>query len=456
MLFSSSEALYSAISVCILATVALGANLRRGSHSLGLPLAYALLLMIQHIPGAWAAAVAGDSFSHKAYIQSGMNLTAAGFCAFAFGSWIARRAPSICTSHGPTGVARSLAKVPTQFLAFCLLGGWLFTFVLGFLVDVPSINALIEYGSAVWLLAVIIGLGRAVNKRSAVDILYWTALLAVYPLFILVVGGFISLGTASVIVTTSILAIIARRYWLVILALAVAGLLAVSFFVNYFAIRDELRSAAWGGAPIAERASVAAKIVTEFKLVSSDNAAHMAALDKRLNQNYFIGLAAARLEQGEVEFLWGRSIWEGVLALVPRVVWPEKPVFGGSGDIVPEMTGLRLNRTSTAWGVGNVMEFYINFGISGLLVGFIALGYAIAKLDLLAARKLLLGKPGDSILYFLPCVALIQPLGSMVELIGGSAAAVLAGLAWRRGWEMFRPVCASTGSRTSARQDAPK
>ena len=48
------------------------------------------------------------------------------------------------------------------------------------------------------------------------------------------------------------------------------------------------------------------------------------------------------------------------------------------------MTGLELNQ-DTSWGVGNVMEFYINFGLPGVVIGFLVLGWLIGALDFRAA-----------------------------------------------------------------------
>jgi len=159
-------------------------------------------------------------------------------------------------------------------------------------------------------------------------------------------------------------------------------------------------------------------------------------IDDRLNQNYFAGMAALRIQQGLVDYLWGRSVWEGVLSLVPRALWPEKPVYGGSPKIVAEMTGLVLSAT-TSFGVGNVMEFQINFGFPGVIGGFFLLGWIIGTLDLKASVAERRGDLGRLLLYFLPCVALIQPGGSIVELTGGSAAALAAAYGWKWAWKVW-------------------
>ena len=369
-------------------------------------------------------------------MQTGIILTALGICAFVAGVGGARKnLDKRSITHGAQQAAFFPTSVPQRFLIFCLIGGWALTFSVRTVVNIPSINAVIDKGGAVWLLGVMIGLASAVRRRSAIAITLWTGALLVYPAVILVIGGFMSWGSASIVLAASILCVTLKRYWRVVTGVAIGAVLGTSLFVNYFEIRSELRKAAWGGAPFEERASIASKIFTEFEFLSPDNPEHLDALDQRLNQNYFIGLAAERLERGQVEYLWGRSVWEGGISLIPRIIWPDKPVFGGSGDIVPEMTGLELERTGTAWGVGSVMEFYINFGVAGVIGGFFLLGFLIGRLDWNAARSLGVGQYGQSLIYFLPCVALIQPLGSIVELSGGAAAALLAAFAWRSAWQ---------------------
>jgi hypothetical protein len=44
---------------------------------------------------------------------------------------------------------------------------------------------------------------------------------------------------------------------------------------------------------------------------------------------------------------------------------------------------------------------------------------------------------GGTLLFFLPCVALIQPNGSIVELTGGAAAALVAAYGWKWAWKQW-------------------
>ena len=118
------------------------------------------------------------------------------------------------------------------------------------------------------------------------------------------------------------------------------------------------------------------------------------------------------------------------------MLWPDKPVYGGSGHIVADMTGLQLNE-NTSWGVGNVMEFQINFGTPGVVIGFLVLGFLLGWLDLKAALADSRGDLGNLIMYFLPGLALIQPNGSLVELSGGAAAAAVAAYLWKWAWNLW-------------------
>ncbi len=83
------------------------------------------------------------------------------------------------------------------------------------------------------------------------------------------------------------------------------------------------------------------------------------------------------------------------------------------------------------------MEFQINFGTPGVIIGFLTLGWLIGKLDLRAALAEREGDLGRSILFFLPGVALIQPNGSIVDFTGGAAAALVAAYGWKWIWNRW-------------------
>ncbi len=416
------------IFICLAAFVWLLQLLRRGRLSLGLPIAYLYSLLLIHVPGAFTRIVGRDIFPDSDLIEIAMRFTALGAICFVAGVWLARfSTPSIPFR---TEADRH------HFSWFCLLGGWSCVYGLTPLYTIPSVSAAVDKAGGIWMLGVMLGLRAACQRHDGKRIGMWLALLLVYPILMLLLGGFLSYGSAAIIVVCAVLSVSTRSYWRVVVGITCFTFLSLSIFVNYFQHRDDIRDRVWGGAPMEERIDSVVETFKEFEWLDPTNQKHLIAIDKRLNQNYFAGLAAQRIQQGQVNYLMGDSVLEGLLALVPRALWPEKPVFAGSPQIVSKMTGLPLSPT-TSFGVGNVMEFQINFGIPGVVIGFLVLGWLIGTLDLKASLAEGRGDLGGVILFFLPCVALIQPNGSLVDLFSGAAAALVGALVWNHVWKRF-------------------
>ncbi len=411
--------------VCLATFLWLLQLIRRDRVSLGLPIAYLYSLLLIHVPGALAHIVSRDFLVNSDLVEIGMRFASLGSVCFVAGVWLAR-------SSTPRMPVRQEAD-RDQFWWFCLLGGWSCIYGLSPLYEIPSISAAVDKGGGIWMLGVMLGLRAAVQRGDRKRIAIWFGVLMVYPILMLLLGGFLSYGSVAIIIVCSALTISTRSYWRVVIGITVFVFLSLSIFVNYFQHRDDIRDQVWGGAPLEARIDSVIDTVREFEWLDPTNRAQLNAIDKRLNQNYFVGLAAQRIQQGQVDYLDGDSIWEGLQSLVPRAFWPEKPVFAGSPRIVSKMTGLRLSPT-TSFGVGNVMEFEINFGIPGVIIGFFLLGWLIGTLDLRAAVAEGRGDLGGMILFFLPGVALIQPNGSLVELFSGSAAALVGAFVWSLAW----------------------
>lgn len=286
------------------------------------------------------------------------------------------------------------------------------------------------------MLGVLLGLRSACQRTDVKGVVTWLTVLMVYPSLMLLLAGFLSYGSTAIIIVCSVLIVSIQSRWRVLVGASLGMFIGLTIFVNYFAHRDEIRSRVWGGASLEERMDVVADAFLNFEWFDPNNREQLIAFDKRLNQNYFVGLAATRIQQGRVDYLYGRSVWEAVLSLVPRILWPEKPVFGGSPAIVSEMTGLHLSPT-TSFGVGNVMEFQINFGIPGVILGFFALGWLLGMLDCKAAAAESSGDFEMLTLFFLVGAALIQPNGSLVEMLSGAAAALVAAYGWNWTWRRW-------------------
>jgi hypothetical protein len=432
----------SSICICIAALFCLLWVLRRDRVSLGLPFAYLSALLLIHVPGALANASGADFLTDSDLVAIGIHFTAIGAGCFVLGVVLARS----ITRRQPIG----RPAVRHDFWLFCVLGGWFVTYALSPFGKIPSLGAAIEKGGAIWMLGVMLGLRSALPRGDVKWASIWLGALMVFPVMMLLLEGFLSYGSTAVIIACSILAISTRSYWRVFVGIAVAGFLGLTLFANYYQARDRLRSVIASNASMNVRTAVVMDMFANFKALDPTDPTALSALDERLNQNYFVGLAAARIEAGQVDYLYGRSVRDALFAVVPRFLWPDKPVFGGSPAVVSEMTGLSLSPT-TSFGVGNVMEFQINFGTPGVVIGFLLLGWLIGTLDLKAAIAESRGDAGKTILCFLPAAALIQPNGSMVELAGGAAAAVVAAYGWDWAWKQReRRIAIPLGARLLA------
>jgi hypothetical protein len=195
----------------------------------------------------------------------------------------------------------------------------------------------------------------------------------------------------------------------------------------------------WGGASLEQRLDSAFGVIRDFHIFDPYADADIMATDQRLNQNYFAGLAALRIQTGQSNLLQGRTVGDALIAVIPRALWPDKHVAAGSGTLVAEATSLILNE-ETSFGVGNVMEAYINFGLVGVLLFFTLFGYGLAWLDFTAFMAERAGNICLLLSAFLPAIALIQPNGSFVELTAGAVSAWLAGrcLFWVWQWRQRR------------------
>src|SRR5581483_4816549 len=205
----------------------------------------------------------------------------------------------------------------------------------------------------------------------------------------------------------------------------------LSFYVSYMRDRGEIREVVWGGRPLDERVEQVWGTIVEMEWFNPSDQVHLWQIDRRLNQNGFLGLAVERLARGDNEYAYGETVLDSLLALIPRAVWADKPVFAGSGDLVTRFTGVRFAE-GTSVGIGQVMELYVNFGTTGILVGFLIIGTAVAIIDRRAREALDREDWKAFALWYMPGVAILQVGGAFVEVTGTAAASLVATLAVNR------------------------
>jgi hypothetical protein len=253
---------------------------------------------------------------------------------------------------------------------------------------------------------------------------FWLGATVALPVVTVATQGFLGYGFAAMMVVFTFVAAFYRPRWQTLAVGLVLGYVGLSVFVTYMRDRGEIRRAVWGGASVVDRADRLTDTFSHADWFHLSDTKQLDLIDSRLNQTYFVGAAADYINHGHVPFAYGGTVVDAMLAIVPRAIWPDKPVSAGSGDLVTKYTGFEFME-GTSVGVGQVLEAYVNFGTTGVVVGFLLIGGLIALVDLQARAALNRGDLPGLALWYLPGLSLLQVGGSLVEVTATAASAYL-------------------------------
>ena len=425
----------------LLAGLVLLSQRRRGVLGSGLVAAYVLNLALNHWLG-------GAIYVQPGYLSSDPDIVALGFqqSTFALGAFavgVILLAPLLARrmqTRPPDVVSISQESPPVRL--YLLVGLAAFIGVAVLPVRVPTLEAIGAQGWGLLIVGLGLGCWNAWRARSLAFLL-WLGGTLLPPFVTIVTQGFLGFGTVATMAILTFVASFSRPGWKGLLATLVLSYMALSVFVTYMRDRSQIRDVVWGGGPLAARVDQVTQTVGSLEWFDPSNPDHVDRIDSRLNQNLLVGQAVAYLNQGLAEYAQGGSVWNGVLALVPRAIWPGKPVAAGSAGLVSRFTGVEF-ASGTSVGIGNVMESYISFGTAGVLVAFAVLGTVIGTVDSMAGRRLRESDWRGFLLWYLPGLSLLQVGGSFVEITSSVGAALIAVLLVAR---LLRPVTASDVTR---------
>lgn len=126
----------------------------------------------------------------------------------------------------------------------------------------------------------------------------------------------------------------------------------------------------------------------------------------------------------------GESLELGLVAFIPRFLWPNKPSLTFGNQFGVRYGILYEGNTDTTVNLTWVVEFYINYGYPGVIVGMAFVGVAFALLERWYST------PGTSLIdVIIPLsttFTLVYPESNLVSMWGGVLTGTLAfyGLAW--------------------------
>ncbi len=265
--------------------------------------------------------------------------------------------------------------------------------------------------------AILILCGRT---KKSIPTWFILASVFVWPVVTILNDGFLGFGLAASMTTFICwFQITGKKLRLrhFVLAIMIAYF-ALSITETYFVARNEIRGLVWGGTELDARTSgVSDAFVRNFQFFGLGDAKRLSFIEGRIDLSYLTGVAIERLNSGQIEFAGGGTLAQAALMLVPRALWPNRSVAVGGNTLISQYTGIEF-ASGTSVATGQVMELYINFGLFGVIVGFVLLGAALAALDQRAARALREGNDFHFALYFLPALGLLLVVDTMAAVVG--------------------------------------
>jgi len=291
---------------------------------------------------------------------------------------------------------------------------------------VPSLGAAISGGKELLIAGICLKCWLAWNAGESRRLLLWLSIGFALPLYTMLVLGFLGYGITYLSCILIFVGTFYRPRWRVFAAGLIAIYAGLSVYVAYVENRVEIRDAVWGGRSMEDRFDAAMKMMNDIVPFDPSNPDHKRLVDLRLNQNYLVGASMQYVPEMQ-PFVEGETLYIALIGLIPRAIWPGKPETGGSGNLVTDFTGIRFAE-GTSVGIGQVMEFYVNFGWTGVAVGFFLFGFGLRFVDLLVSISIRDQEWSKAGLWFAVGLSAIQPIGQLVEVTTSMAAAAVFGI----------------------------
>lgn len=399
--------------------------------SVGLPLAYLLSLSMIHFFGGLIYALPWYNAKSAYLLQSGASYAqvSAGFIesvygvmGFGLGSTIL--AYWILRIFQPSWLRQVPQNPDLQLPKQLLQVGFFFMLIIAPTIGrLPGFQGFSTSGVYLFVVSLCLACWKAWHEQDKKAFFFWLAASCSIPLITINLLGFIGYGAAATLVILIFISSFYRPRWHILITGFLVFALGLSAFVTYLRDRGEIRATVWGGQGIEAKYDRMINTFSNFEIIDFSNQSHLEAIDTRLNQNGLVGQAVEYINLGQASYALGETLLQAAVAPIPRLLWHDKPIFAGSGNIVALYTGNKF-ADGTSVGVGQVLEFYLNFGSIGVFIGFMVFGVIIRIIDISAAYKLLYGNWLGFVSWFLPGLAILQPGGALAEVTASYAASV--------------------------------
>jgi hypothetical protein len=309
-----------------------------------------------------------------------------------------------------------------------ILIGIISYFGLGLLLrGIPSAQAFTNALMRLWHVGAIIWLWEIIqHKRPLKSLVPLAAVIIIWPIFTVVRDGFLGFGVVPTIVVGIFAALRVRKVRLLIIPSLVISYVVLSIIAVYFDSRNTVRAIVWAGeytqSPLQD---VYNTLAFNFRWFDATDSTQLDWIDVRLGYNFPLGRVIKRIGERVVPLGNGQTIESAVLMLVPRALWPDKPIVVGGSALYQYYTGIPI-QPGTSVGLSPVIELYANYQTPGVILGFILLGVVIAWLDYGAAQALWRGDNLSFALWIVPIFGLILVQDDLLTLVSTAVSGVIS------------------------------
>lgn len=421
---------------------------RKPSGSIGITATYAILIF-QHywLPAALYILPGFRPIFASQYAKSGLEQLVYGLLGFTVGVMVLGRMLRYHKKERLSDVVARVdleARLPILYLVI----GLLFYLGIGTTLNfIPSMASVASNMIRLIPIGIVLGLWRALNNRDQPTFKRWFLAAIAWPLVSIVSQGFLRFALLDL---TAILLFLGLRKKINGQTMAIAvvvGYLLLSVFVTYAQSRNAIRSAVWyEQSSLINRLDTVFSSFSQFEWFSLSNPQHLAFIDQRSGQIQFTGIVAERLSNGIVTYAGGRLVGEAVLMMIPRIVWPGKPIILGGNSMVTYYTGISF-AYNTSVAVGPLMEFYISLGAVGVFVGFMFLGLLLELVDQAATSALQHKDEKTFALWFVVGLGMLQPEDRLIAVTGSAISGFVTMILVNR--YIVPAICSFLNSRNS-------
>jgi len=306
-------------------------------------------------------------------------------------------------------------------LLYFLIGIVIFFVLRSRLQGLPTVTVFVSMGQQLMIVGLCLLLYKTYILRKYISFFSLLIFSALIPFITILSHGFLGTGLSMFITVLIFMSNFYRFNFRYLLIFLFAIYLGLSFYQSYLRDRHEIRDLVWGGAVYSQRIDQLLYTVTNLTLFNPFNTEQLDRVDDRLNQNRIIGASVDYMSNGNIEYEKGRTFKTGIINLVPRIIWKNKPIKAGDTSRVEKYTGLKF-QSNTSVGMPHVMELYVNFAIFSVVIGFILIGFIFSYMDNKSYITLHNYQFNKFVLYFLPALAFMRTETPFIDNISAGVA----------------------------------